>query len=290
MGTRSKALLCAAGAVGLLAAPAGAQAFKDVSETASLTTTDLHTFEVRCPGKQRVLGGGQTNDAGFSGRVAFADTAPFDAGDRDHKPDDGWTVSVDNSSIGTVPVGITAEAICAKGKAAKSLRYRKQTESVDLGNGAVEATCGRRKRVVSGGISSPAASYSDGGGGWITSTAPADGPDRNGKLDDAWEGRIDNYTDDELPTTTYAVCAKGKFGRKLKRSSASEVVEQNTEGTATATCPGRTKIVGGGLQTPVSIGDSIFNGTGPLGRNAWIGAFDHYSADVTVTAHAICHK
>jgi hypothetical protein len=268
-------------AIGLVAATS-AQAFKYVDHTTTLTTGGSHTVSAKCPGKQRVLGGGETNDlSAFDDRVALTETFPFDGGDRGRKPDDGWTVSVDLD--GTVPVGLTAHAICAKGTAARKLRYRSNAESVDGGQEAVEASCPKRARVVSGGLGS-----TDPELGWVASTAPADGSDRNGSADDGWEGTIDDY-DGPVIATTYAVCAKGKFGRKLKRTSDPEVVEPNTEGVATASCPGKTKVVGGGLESPSPLGSSIFNATGPSGHKAWTGVYDQYAPEVTITAHAICH-
>jgi hypothetical protein len=267
---------------GLAMAP-GAQAFKYVDQTTTLTTVGAHTLSAACPGKQRVLGGGLTHDqSGFDDRVAPTRTFPFDDGDRGGKPDDGWTVSVDLD--GTVPVELTAHAICTKGAAARKLRYRSEDDSFEAGQHALEASCPKRAKVVSGGLGS-----TDPELGWIASTAPADGADRNGGADDGWEGVIDNYGGD-LVATTYAVCAKGKFGRKLKRTSDAETVEPNTEGIVTADCPGKTKVVGGGLESPSPQGNSIFNATGPLGRKAWTGVYDQYAPSVTVIAHAICHK
>ena len=67
------------------------------------------TFRVPCPSGTHVLGGGHYNGGGFSD-VIGAHSYPYDGGDSDSKPDDGWAANL-GAFNGSYPV--TMYAMCA---------------------------------------------------------------------------------------------------------------------------------------------------------------------------------
>ena len=60
-----------------------------VTKTFTLQRGEWRTFRAPCPAGTHVLGGGHANNASFGG-VVGAHSFPYDGGDRDTRPDDGW--------------------------------------------------------------------------------------------------------------------------------------------------------------------------------------------------------
>src|SRR5687767_4318842 len=80
------------------------------------------TISAKCPGKTHVVGGGGESGGGF-GETFMSSSFPFDGGDRDSKPDDGWKVTHSGFDERRE---IYADAVCARVKPV----YRKHSHQV----------------------------------------------------------------------------------------------------------------------------------------------------------------
>jgi len=150
--------------------------------------------KARCPSGTKVTGGGVS----VSGVTSQSRTsAPFDAGDDDLKPDDGWEVIAYPDQIADV----SAFALCARG----AFGYRTDTLG-PFPNSTLafpQATCESSESVTGGGVriggTSPEAR--------ISHSSPADGfTDPDQVPDDRWDSGV------EIPqgetATGFAICKK----------------------------------------------------------------------------------
>jgi hypothetical protein len=160
------------------------------SHTKEIPTTEKTAVNASCPDRKHVLGGGPEADAPDSVRITS--TAPFDSGDADHRPDDGWRGTVSNGTDS--PLEVTTTAICAR---LKGLTYRTKSKTV---NGASRATqpvhCPQDKLVVGGGVSQNGPYFVE---GLVRSSFDfAD----HGK----WVGTVDNYQVGAETMKVTAIC------------------------------------------------------------------------------------
>ena len=283
-------------ALALIAAPS-ALGFKyvKVAKTYDEAGDVTATRTAKCPAGKRVLGGGLLNDSGLTPRVQLLDSRPADGRDRRHRPDDAWTASalVESGS----PVRITVYAICTGGRAAESLLYRAKSKTFPAeSQRGVTTPCPAGSRIVAGGLSSPGGNHV----AWITSLAPADGPDAGNTPNDAYAGRLDHYQKaDSLKVTVHAVCARGPFGRGLEVHPFTTTTDPPVARTSViALCDGGDQVVGGGLLSTSGLGNAVFSASAPddtdvsdpdtVADDGWIGIFENYSQAETLTAYAIC--
>jgi hypothetical protein len=157
------------------------------------------TLKANCGRRQHVLSGGfkqyRPDDPPFL-NTHLAASVPFDDGDANEAPDDGWRVKIFNPAGSRTPEP-TATAICAKGAKPK---YRSDRDQIPAGQSspALEIPCPDGTTVVGGGIGM-------GGGAFITSTFPADTGDEDEIPQNAWTGVM--HTDSGGRTlTAHAVC------------------------------------------------------------------------------------
>ncbi len=187
--------------------------------------------EARCKGGGHVAGGGFVSfaDAGLT-KLPTLDSAPYDGGDRDKRPDDGWRTRTATSSPSAKTV---AYANCTR-KVPGS--YRKKIEQQSgLAPPLVKVSCGKDRHVLSGGARTSGADQA------ITATFPFDSGDPGNKPDDGWAvGVLTDGGQHQLKA--YAVCAK-------KMPSYRTITNDLEPGTGTAIsaeCPGRKHVVGVG--------------------------------------------
>jgi hypothetical protein len=163
--------------------------FRYVRDNVELIPGQTKTLRKTCPNRQQVLGGGGTTD-GLFGEAYLSGSFPYDAGDKDSKPDDGWKVRV--SSFDRV-VHASVYAVCSR----LQPTYRTGREEVPAGDdGGDNASCGSPERaIVHGGYRGPL-------GIVPTSSYPFDGMGG-----DVWSVEAWNVTNDDLTVTTYAICS-----------------------------------------------------------------------------------
>jgi hypothetical protein len=137
---------------------------------------------VKCPKGTHVTGGGANID------IRLVSSHPFDGGDANRAPDDGWAARAYNYT--TDPDHIQVLAHCL---ASKRLRYRTSS--------AFEANCPDDGHLTGGGVKHRASEASL---AWINTSAPLDTPlggDTDSIPDDRWYARLPSY-----PRTVYAIC------------------------------------------------------------------------------------
>jgi len=149
------------------------------------------TVKARCPDGYRVIGGGLE-----SPNPVVVATAPFDAGDQDQKPDDGWRVRAVNAF--GLEQTLRAHAVCRKA-GAWDLSY--ESENVAITGGTTlpaSATCPSGGAITGGG-----AKVKPGpGSGRVFEMYPAGGtPPR-----EDWHVGITNPSMPQITATVYAIC------------------------------------------------------------------------------------
>jgi hypothetical protein len=162
--------------------------FSYASKFYKLVPGQTKSLRSKCPGGTHVLGGGSISNAS-TGEVFQSGSYPYDGGDRNAKPDDGWTARL-SSFDRTVEASI--HAICAP----IGPRYETRTRKVS-GEALSEwnVGCGTRN-IVHGGYRGPA-------GTLPRSSYPSDAGDDG----DSWALQIWNETDKQIRVKGYAVCS-----------------------------------------------------------------------------------
>jgi hypothetical protein len=132
-------------------------------------------ISARCEDSRVVSGGIYGSDPG----ITVNTTAPFDGGDDDTKPDDGWTARIYNSAPATAFPAMSI--VCARPRVGE-LRYRSASDAPGTDNVATPtALCPDRTAVIGGGFSvkGPADAA------WLSYTAP-NSDDLDGVPSDGW--------------------------------------------------------------------------------------------------------
>lgn len=193
------------------------------------------TVTVRCPAGSHVLGGGQYVLAGDQNSFIHS-SAPFDGGDADAMPDDGWRSRVD--SINGASNTVTEYAICTT------------TQPVYRGKGGtlhspthvlLRASCPSGDAAVGGGLDISAKFNS----AYVTASTPGPGAswDAHG-----WAGL--GATNQKV--TDWVICADAQVTYR----SVSRVIAGGSFTSASAPCPAAAHVVGGGVRAPdVGIAD-----------------------------------
>ena len=147
------------------------------------------TVKSDCPGRTRVLSGGASSFGGF-GDSYISSSYPYDDGDRDKSPDDGWKTKI--SAFDSF-VDINAYAACAKLKPTyRDRRY----EIAPMTSSTDEAVpCPDGDVIVHGGFKGP------------TSVRPGSTFPFDGGTDDAWGLRPENVSGEDQKITGFAVCS-----------------------------------------------------------------------------------
>jgi hypothetical protein len=226
--------LAAALALGATAPAAAVAAFGTLSYPVHGPVSGAVDFEravtVSCQANSHVLGGGQYIFAANQDAIVHS-SAPFDGGDADKIPDDGWRSRVD--SFNGASNTITEYAICST----KQPTYR--STAVTLHGPAaphLRTNCPAGDSAVGGGVEiSP--KYSS---AYITTSDPGPGASWDGH---AWAGLASAFGQ---KMTDWAICAPAQVSYR----SASSVITPSGFGEASAACPAATHVVGGGVRVP----------------------------------------
>lgn len=233
-----------------------------------------------CHGKPPTGGGVQIsgNNTDFDLEVATTETL----GSR-------WSAEVNNDS--GAPARMILTVVCANGGGRFS--YPDASRTIPAGSQVLKkVSCPRGTQVVGGGVSTTGEST----GIEIASSEPADGPDHDSKLDDAWLGTANNGTTASAQMGVVAVCAASGHYRYVMSAPAD--LPNNSVNTAHAHCPAGSHVTGGGIDvTGVDIGIEVA-GTFPEDRDdadaipddGWVAVAnnDNSGRDEQVRAFAIC--
>ena len=168
---------------------------------------------------------------------------------------------------------------------------------VELFNGetaSIKAKCSSGYKVVAGGVGAPAVDFLN--RAQVIGLRPADGSDARSRGDDAWVGRITWFAAGTGDATAYATCSRHGLARGLiYRKKAVSEVAPGSLGKATAKCPTRSKVVGGGVFTrilaPIVSRPKDGPDSGSKADDAWQGAADNIGSDeARMTVYAVCSR
>jgi hypothetical protein len=250
---RRKAALLAGGAVACslsfigLALASGGASYETTSKNVPNTGAARTSATSKCGSGRHVTGGGVqvTGEAG-SLELEVGQTLPA--------KHTGWHGGANNTSSTTAQMTVTA--ICEKGK----FTYKTVKASIPV-NKAVHkvAKCPLGTFVLGGGAGAPGDH-----GVEVFQTEPTDGPDKGTKLNDAWEGGVNNSSSHKTKLTVTAICADVPKRAVKKVSGPRKVLPDNTQDSATAMCPSGTHVVGGGAHTHPHSTDTEVESTFPI--------------------------
>jgi hypothetical protein len=241
-GKGSCAAACAtiAAALALAAAPAGA-AITHVE--IDKTFTGPGSIKAPCPGGSHVISGGMGTFNGYGG-ILLTGSYPYDGGDRDAKPDDGWKVDVTNRG----GLETAADALCSK----QTWRYPSadfRFPRFDDGTGTV--ACPSGTHVVGGG----------GRAGTLIGLLPGDGKDSDKSPDDRFTVHTESGATGKTKGTAYAICGKSKPEYVTTKTGAIGTHEEGGE--FDAECPSGSAVLGGGAGMNVGHRDGAINSLFP---------------------------
>ncbi len=205
--------------------------FTYVLEDEQIGLLATKTFAAHCPGRTHVLSGGAGSESDF-GDSFISSSYPFDDGDSDKAPDDGWKTKFSSFDAS---IEITPTAVCSRVKPA----YRSAEETAGPGGLATDPIpCGPARAVVHGGLRGPTSLR-------LVSSFPSDNAGG-----DNWLVVADNISNRTKSGTGYAVCSADLT--VTYASSSSVPIPANTQQTATSMCPpSAPNPIGGG---PVAFG------------------------------------
>ncbi len=169
---------------------------KLVTETVRDAPAEIdQALKAKCPGSLKVSSGGVSfDDADGQWRIS----KPFDGGDADSKPDDGWRVEAQSPDV----TDISAYAICVSGV---RLAYRTTTYDGMSGTSyEAQSFCGEGEAAVGGGGSTSdtsASSYADG-------NFPGDFTGEPNVPEDYWGFRADVGPGGPFTYTSIAICKR----------------------------------------------------------------------------------
>jgi hypothetical protein len=240
-----------------------------VSQSFTATSGTQTPSIVRCPGNEVPLGGG-VYVTSTSVLVNVNTSRPLITGN-------GWVGDVNNDS--TADSGMTTYAICADQPA----KYRVVQETTTMGRfdavleGYAAPQCTGRTVILGGGTDSSSFDLHDN----INTSQP---------LSNGWESvQVSTDNENPLPTvTSYAICAKAPLGYN-DLASGDISVPNDTQGQASAYCPGKSvPISGGGEPSAYEMFAATFYPSGP---QSWKAYYNNVSGgDGTIEAFVICAK
>jgi hypothetical protein len=173
--------------------------FHYFTESVKSGSESLRMGTVGCGPDQRwhVVSGGAIIATSHSHLIS---SFPFDSpvSDDDERPDDGWTVFVDDSIGGGG--GMSVYVVCMKGQ---GIGYESRKRNVDADSGgAITAGCPNARHVVGGGwLASPSKTSVRGAG-----TNPVDDGDAGTVPDDGWRSAVFNSSGSSKGLTSFAIC------------------------------------------------------------------------------------
>jgi hypothetical protein len=194
------------------------------------------TATAACRPDTHVLGGGQYVQAGLRNATVHS-SAPFDGPDADTVPDDGWQSRVD--SFNGAQNSVTEYAICST----RRPKYRKQSYNVGQGlyYAGFRAKCPPRETALGGGLD-----VSPGYNSALVLTSVPDPPAPTG----SWSGYEVVGWKSSVPgqrLTGWVICGGAEVSYLTTRGQ----VANNGSGRASAACPAATRLIGGGVLSPI---------------------------------------
>lgn len=155
------------------------------------------TFSAKatCPAGSHVVSGG--SDV-YRGRVPVS--VPFDSGDGDRLPDDGWRIRARNDEGSAFD--LTVHAVCLLGPVS-DLRYRVARGKAKAGKARTLVASCRDDAVVGGGVAISGSTAKH----FIHSNRPRDAAsDANSTPDDLWQATAVNDSTRQSKVAVYAIC------------------------------------------------------------------------------------
>ncbi len=154
------------------------------------------TARVSCPHDLHVTGGGV--GLGGDNEDAFVNSYfPFDSGDHNRRPDDGWKVKVHNLTGGDRD--IVVEAFCV----AKRPTYTTRVDQLAIQNADFKARCRNGGHLLSGGVRVDGRAK----GARVHNLRPTDnGSDPDTVPDDLVDVGVANTSGGTRTVTSYAIC------------------------------------------------------------------------------------
>jgi hypothetical protein len=199
-----------------------------------------------------------------------------------------------------LPALVAAVAILAAPADAAKYRYVGKSANVQPGKrSGPTAKCPRGSRLLGGGISNAAIT----GELRLASLVPVDARGRRGDRDrirdDGFKATADNLSGDPIAVRTWAICVRGKTGRKLVYRKKSETADGGGGGVTgpLLPCPAGSRVVSGGGSITGGYGTSVLRGSAPdegpdgdmLPDDEWVTYFTH-SGTRKATTYAVCAK
>lgn len=266
-------VLCAAAAATALAA-----GLSESKKTVPLAFNEQKSVIAGCPGTKHIAFGGFQ---GFEeGNLSSGATKVYTYGMvPEGKDADRMVVDADN---GSPPPGdkakITSYAYCAAGKKPKIVS-RDTTVDAEQESG-VSATCPKGKTVIGGGFET---SFENTQGPHMTITFLGRGSK------ESFQAQIYNtMTDDEIDLTAYAICGKGKSAKQI--NGPKTPVDNSGPVTTKATCPGKSKVLFGGVTGEYNLGSGVAMPTAMYrkGESIQAAGIGSYNSDSSIRAIAYC--
>lgn len=265
-------LSIAAGVAALaLASPAGA-AIQHVEVDETFTGTG--SIKAECPGATHVISGGMGTFNGYGG-ILLTGSYPYDGGDKDSAPDDGWKIDVTNRG----GLETEANALCSGQK------WKYPHEDFDFprfkdGTGTVKCPSGTH--IISGG----------GRAGTLIGLLPGDGKDSDKAPDDKFTVHTESGASDKTKGVAWATCGKAKV--KYVKTKTGPIGTHEEGGEFDAVCPAGSDVLGGGAGMDVGHRDGAINSLFPRvdSIQAWGAYLDNYDISNLHTGRvvAVCSK
>ncbi len=127
--------------------------------------------------------------------------------------------------------------------------------------GVLHAQCPKDSKLVGGGVRSSASFAAV-----VRSvqSGPSNGLDGDRKPDDDWGAEYANFNgSDGEQVSAFAVCVKGNLARDVAYAVEKGSASAGDQGFAEAECPGRSKVIGGGVGSGGTSGHTLINSTLP---------------------------
>ncbi len=121
--------------------------------------------------------------------------------------------------------------------------------------------CPKGSKVVGGGLRT-SGNFAD--AVRVVQSGPENGLDGDRKPDDAWHGEYMNFHGpDGVQTSAFAVCIKGNLAGDVVYATEKGRATASDQGFAVAQCPGRSRVIGGGVASGSTTSQTLVNSTFP---------------------------
>jgi hypothetical protein len=136
----------------------------------------------------------------------------------------------------------------------------------------------------------PARTVVWGGGVFVSSGQLGANVNSSYPADNGWAADVNNAGGSDTTFVVYAICAKQpRTGYSIQSAKATNIAGHQTS--VSVTCPGTTKILGGGGYSNSGSTAVNINSTFPFSKNTWRVDMNNASgSDATATAYAVCGR